>query len=65
MTFADELIASGFVYDDSFDDAYVKMDEDKIIHLYQPHEEDGLWNYVKMTEDFDVIFEETFSPNAR
>lgn len=65
MTFVDELIASGFVYDDSFDDAYVKMDEDKIIHLYQPHEEDGLWNYVKMTEDFDVIFEETFAPNAR
>ena len=65
MTFTDALIASGYVFDDeNFDDAYMKTDAEGFVHLYQQHEEEGLWNYVKMTDDFDVITEVTFDPNV-
>ena len=68
MTFTDSLIAQGYVFDDeNFDDAYVKEDADGFIHLYQENEDDEtdtLWNYVKMTDDFDVIEEKTFAPNC-
>ena len=68
MTFTDALIASGYVYDDeNYDGCYVKQDSDGFIHLYQENvddETDTLWNYVKMTEDFDVISEVTFDPNV-
>ena len=65
MTFTDSLIAQGYVFDDeNFDACYVKEDADGFIHLYQEHEEEGLWNYVKMTDDFDVIEEKTFAPNC-
>ena len=63
MTFTEALIASGYVFDDeNYDCAYVKQDDDGFIHLYQENvddETDTLWNYVKMTEDFDVITETT------
>ena len=60
MTFVDALIASGYVYDeDNYDGCFVKQDSDNFIHLYQEGEDEGEWNYVKMTEDFDVITEVT------
>ena len=63
MTFIDALIASGYVLDeDNFDDGcYVKTDKDDFIHIYQIGEDEGEWNYVKMTEDYDVVTEKTFS----
>jgi hypothetical protein len=65
MTFINSLIAQGYVFDDeNFDDAYVKEDADGFIHLYQEGEDEGEWNYVKMTEDYDVIEEKTFAPNC-
>ena len=63
MTFTDALIAAGYVFDDeNYDGCYVKQDSDNFIHLYQENvddETDTLWNYVKMSEDFDVITETT------
>ena len=68
MTFVDALIASGYVFDDeNYDGCYVKQDSDNFIHLYQENVDDDtdtLWNYVKMTDDFDVIREVTFDPNV-
>jgi hypothetical protein len=65
MTFVEALIASGYELDSSFDDdCYVKQDADNFIHIYQQHEDEGLWNYVKMTDEFDVITEVTFDPNV-
>jgi hypothetical protein len=68
MTFTDALIASGYEFnDEDFDCAWVKIDADGFYHLYQENEDDEtdtLWNYVKMTEDFDVITEVTFDPNV-
>ena len=68
MTFTEALIASGYVFDDeNYDGCYVKQDETGFIHLYQENvddETDTLWNYVKMTDDFDVISEVTFDPNV-
>jgi len=68
MTFVDALIASGYVFDDeNYDGCYVKQDSEGFIHLYQENVDDDtdtLWNYVKMTEDFDVIHEVTFDPNV-
>jgi len=62
MGFVEGLIASGYVYDDeNFDNAYVKTDADGFIHIYQEGEDFGEWNYVKMTEDFDVLHEKTFT----
>jgi len=64
MTFTEGLIASGYVFDDeNFDDAWVKTDSEGFIHSYQEGEDEGEWNYVKMTEDFDVITEKTFALN--
>ena len=65
MTFIDALIASGYVLDeDNFDDgSYVKTDVDGFIHIYQIGEDEGEWNYVKMTEDYDAITEVTFNPD--
>jgi len=66
MSFTEALIAAGYVFDDeNYDCAYVKQDEG-FIHLYQENvddETDTLWNYVKMTDDFDVISEVTFNPD--
>jgi hypothetical protein len=66
MTFTDALIASGYVLDeDNFDDgSYVKTDVDGFIHIYQIGEDEGEWNYVKMTEDYDVLTEVTFNPDS-
>ena len=64
MTFVDALIASGYVFDeDNYDGCYVKQVEEGFIHCYQEGEDEGEWNYVKMTEDFDVITEVTFNPD--
>lgn len=68
MTFTEALIAAGYVFDDeNYDGCYVKQDDDGFIHLYQENvddETDTLWNYVKMSDDFDVISEVTFDPNV-
>ena len=65
MTFTDALIAAGYVFDDeNYDGCFVKTDSDNFIHIYQEGEDEGEWNYVKMTEDFDVISEVTFDPNS-
>ena len=65
MTFVEALIASGYVFDDeNYDGCYVKQDSDNFIHLYQEGEDESEWNYVKMTEDFDVISEVTFNPDS-
>jgi len=63
MTFIEALIASGYVFDDEdYDGCYVKQDSEGFIHCYQENEDDEtdtLWNYVKMTVDFDVLIETT------
>ena len=68
MTFIEALIASGYVFDDEdYDGCYVKQDSEGFIHCYQENvedETDTLWNYVKMTEDFDVVLETTISTNV-
>jgi hypothetical protein len=65
MTFIEGLTASGYVQgeDDRFDEScYVKWSfRDGVIHVYQEGEDEGEWNYVKMTEDFDVLTEKTFA----
>ncbi len=51
----------------NYDGCYVKQDSEGFIHLYQENVDDDtdtLWNYVKMTDDFDVIHEVTFDPNV-
>ena len=68
MTFTEALIASGYVFDDeNYDGCYVKQDSEGLIHLYQENVDDDtdtLWNYVKMSDDFDVLHEVTFDPNV-
>jgi len=66
MTFTDALISAGYVLDeDNFDEGcYVKSDADGFVHIYQKGEDLNDWNYVKMTEDFDVISEVTFDPDS-
>ena len=65
MTFTDALIASGYQFnDEDFDACYVKQDADGFYHLYQEGEDENEWNYVKMSEDFDVISEVTFDPDS-
>jgi hypothetical protein len=60
MTFTEALIASGYVFDDEdYDGCYVKQDSEGFIHCYQEGEDIDEWNYVKMTNDFDVIIETT------
>lgn len=63
MTFIEALIASGYVFDDEdYDGCYVKHDSEGFIHCYQENVEDETdkeWNYVKMTNDFDVLIETT------
>jgi hypothetical protein len=63
MTFIEALTASGYVFDnEDYDGCYVKQDSDGFIHCYQENVEDETdkeWNYVKMTNDFDVIIETT------
>ena len=63
MTFIEALIASGYVFDnEDYDGCYVKQDSEGFIHCYQENVEDETdreWNYVKMTNDFDVIIETT------
>tara|TARA_S200002703_G_scaffold75850_1_gene65443 strand:- start:166 stop:372 length:207 start_codon:yes stop_codon:yes gene_type:complete len=66
MTFVQGLIASGYVFDDeNFDACWVKKvrwnDGSFLFHCYQEGEDENEWNYVKMTEDFDVISEKTFA----
>jgi len=64
MTFTEALIASGYKFDsENFDDAYVKTDSEGFIHIYQEGEDESEWNYVKMTEDYDVLTEKTFALN--
>lgn len=66
MTFTDALIASGYVLDeDNFDEGcYIKWSfGEGVIHVYQEGEDEGEWNYVKMTNEFDVITEVTFNPD--
>ena len=66
MTFIEALVASGYVLDeDNFDDGcYVKTDFERIRHIYQIGEDEGEWNYVKMSEDYDVLTEVTFNPDT-
>ena len=65
MTFTEALIKSGYVFDDEdYDGCYVKQDINNFIHIYQVGENEGEWNYVKMTEEFDIITEVTFNPDS-
>jgi len=65
MTFTQALIASGYELDSAYDEGcYVKQDTNGLIHIYQEGEDEGEWNYVKMSEDFDVLTEVTFSPDS-
>jgi len=67
MTFTDTLITKGYVFDEEtlWNGSYVKHDDDEcVFHCYQQDEEEGFWNYVKMSDGiFDVISEITFNPN--
>jgi len=36
-----------------------------LYNIEQVGENEGEWNYVKMTEDFDVITEVTFNPDKQ
>ena len=67
MTFQQALLSANYVLDEqNFDlGCYVKMDLNGTIHIYQVGENEGEWNYVKMTEDFDVITEVTFNPDTQ
>ena len=67
MTFTEALLSANYVLDEqNFDlGCYVKMDLNGIIHIYQVGENEGEWNYVKMTEDFDVLTEVTFNPDQQ
>jgi len=68
MSFVETLLAEGYVYnDEDFDACYVKHDPDECVyHLYQEGEDDGEWNYVKMTDQiFDVITEYTVNVNVQ
>ena len=67
MTFTESLLSANYVLDEqNFDlGSYVKMDLNGIIHIYQVGENEGEWNYVKMTEDFDVLIEVTFNPDKQ
>ena len=75
LTFVDALLAAGYVLDeDNYDvGCYVKLetpnqglgtDADGLIHVYQIGEDEGEWNYVLMTEDYDVLTEVTFNPDT-
>ena len=75
VTFVDALLAAGYVLDeDNYDvGCYVKLetpnqglgtDADGLIHVYQIGEDEGEWNYVLMTEDYDVLTEVTFNPDT-
>lgn len=64
MSFTETLLSEGYVFnDEDFDGCYVKQDEDGVYHLYQEGEDEGEWNYVQMSELFDVIKEYTVSIN--
>ena len=67
MTFTEALLSANYVLDEkNFDlGCYVKTDSEDNIHIYQVGENEGEWNYVKMTEDFDVITEVTFNPDKQ
>ena len=67
MTFQQALLSANYVLDEqNFDlGCYVKMDLNGIIHISQVGENEGEWNYVKMTEDFDVLIEVTFNPDKQ
>ena len=63
MTFQQALLSANYeLYDLG---SYVKTDSEGIIHIYQVGENEGEWNYVKMTEDFDVLTEVTFNPDKQ
>jgi hypothetical protein len=74
LTFVDALLAAGYVLDeDNYDEGcYVKTVSDLVdtlgigtlTHVYQIGEDEGEWNYVKMTEDYDVLTEVTFNPDT-
>ena len=67
MTFQQALLSANYVLDeDNFDlGCYVKEDSEGNIHIYQVGENEGEWNYVKMTEEFDVLTEVTFNPDKQ
>ena len=67
MTFQQALLSANYVLDEqNFDlGCYVKTDSEDNIHIYQVGENEGEWNYVKMTEDFDVLIEVTFNPDKQ
>ena len=62
MTFTEAFIHAGYILDEeNFDEGcYVKTDEDDLTHVYQMSEDEGEWNYVKITDQlFDVVEEYT------
>jgi hypothetical protein len=65
MTFANALDHAGYLFDErTFGGCYIKWSfRDGVIHVYQRGEDEGEWNYVKMTEDYDVLTEVTFNPD--
>jgi hypothetical protein len=67
MTFKQALLSANYVLDENNFDlgCYVKMDLNGNIHIYQVGENEGEWNYVKMTEEFDVLTEVTFNPDKQ
>ena len=67
MTFTEALLSANYVLDEQLYDlgSYVKTDSEGNIHIYQVGENEGEWNYVKMTEDFDVLTEVTFNPDQQ
>ena len=65
MLFSQALVAAGYSFnDEEYDDAYVKTDSEGYIHIYQMGEDQGEWNYVKMSPDYDVLKEVTFDPDT-
>ena len=67
MTFQQALLSANYVLDENNFDlgCYVKKDSKGNIHIYQVGENEGEWNYVKMTEEFDVLTEVTFNPDKQ
>ena len=62
VNFAEQLVKEGYVFDEEdFDCCYVKQDANGDYHLYQEGEDEGEWNYVKMSKLFTVLKEQTFT----
>jgi hypothetical protein len=64
MSFTEFLLSSGYVYNEEgendLQECYLKQEED-CIRFVTEGEDDSSWDYVKMSPDFDVLEEKSFT----